>query len=423
MSKPAQKKRRSHAPNPLDTPALRAAIDQVVKGLTTPDQLSGRGGFLEHLQALVVNRALEAEMEVHLGHKQGEKPAPEQPNRRNGKGLKTLRSSQGPVRIQMPRDRDGTYKPQLVPKHSRALGKMGDAIINLYGRGMSQRDIAAFMQESYGIEVDRDVISRATEGVWEEVQQWRKRQLEQTYLTVWIDALWVKCTNNGTVSKRAAHVVVGMNSDGEKEVLGIYMHDSEGARNWLEVLNDLRTRGVQDILFLCADGLKGLPEAAEASFPEAIFQTCIVHVIRNALNPVPWKDRKAVAEDMRAIYTASNATAAEEALEALERKWSKKYPTTTQTWRSRWAEIVPFLAFPPEVRRGVYTTNPIEGLNRVMRRSLKTRGHLPSDDAAVKLMYLSIRCCKNTWGRPPRTWKQQWQQYRIHFGERVPPLS
>jgi putative transposase len=424
MTKSLAKQRARREPDPLDTPEMNAFVDSLLTKVTTAEDLTGRGGIFQQLQAKLVNRALEAEMSAHLGHESGDPPAEDQPNRRNGRTSKKVRSSTGSVKIQIPRDREGTFEPIIVPKHSRVLGQFGDAIIALYSRGMSQRDIARFMDETYGVQVDRDVISRATEAVWEEVQTWQKRTLEGTYLVVWVDALVVKSAEDGTVKNRAAYLAIGLTSEGEKEVLGLWMQENEGAKFWLQVLSELRGRGVQDILFLCADGLKGLPEAFEASFPQAIFQTCIVHVIRASNRYVPWKNRREVCEDLRAIYGASSPAEAEAALDSLDKKWSEKFPAMVKTWRSRWDDIIPFLSFPAELRKTIYTTNPIEGLNRVIRKSLKTRGHMPSDRAAQKLIYLAIRNAKKTtWGRRPRDWVQRWHQFEIHFGDRVPPLT
>lgn len=407
---------------PLDTPETNAFLDGLLKGSRGPEDITGSGGLLDQLQARFINRALEAEMTVHLGHENGDEPDQDQQNRRNGRTSKKLRSKSGAVRIQVPRDREGTFQPALVPKHRRTLGRFDDTIIALYARGMSQRDICHFMEESYGVGIDRDVVSRATNAIVGDIKIWQSRPVEAVYLAVWLDAMVVKSCQNGSVQNRTVYIAVGLNNDGEKDVLGLWFQDTEGAKFWLQVLSELRARGLQDILFLCADGLKGFPEAVQASFPQAIFQTCVVHVIRASTRYVPWKDRKAVCADMRGIYTAINLQAAEEALDVMDQKWAKTYPGMVKTWRSAWTEIVPFLAFPAEIRRTIYTTNPIEGLNRIIRKAVKTRGHFPTDQAAEKLIFLVIKNARKTWGKKPRNWLQQHSQFQIHFGDRVPAL-
>ncbi len=418
-----QPKRRRREREPMDNPETNAFLDSLLKGVKSPEDITGTGGLLDQLQARFINRALESEMTGHLGHENGDKPLENQENRRNGSTSKKLRSKSSAVKIQMPRDRFGTFEPALVPKHSRTLGRFEDTIIALYSRGMSVRDICRFMEESYGVEIERDVVSRATDAILDDIKQWQTRPLEATYLAVWLDALIIKSSEKGGVENRTVYIAVGLNNDGEKDVLGLWFQDTEGAKFWLQVLNELRDRGLRDILFLCADGLKGLPEAAQASFPKSIFQTCIVHVIRASTRYVPWKDRKSVCGQMREIYTAINLQTAEEALEEMDRLWGKKYPAMLKTWRSAWSEIVPFLAFPAELRKTIYTTNPIEGLNRIIRKATKTRGHFPSDKAAEKVIYLAINNAQKTWGKKPRNWLQMHAQFQIHFGDRVPPLS
>ncbi|KAK1548254.1 hypothetical protein Q3G72_032079 [Acer saccharum] len=395
-------KRRRREPDPLDTPEINAMIDGLLRTAKGPEDISGRGGILDQLSARCINRALAAEMELHLGHKIGEKPSEEQYNRRNGRTQKKVRTKSGSIRIEMPRDRDSSFEPALVPKHKRSLGRFDDTMIALYARGMSQRDICRFMEDSYGVE---------------------QRPLEATYIAVWLDAMIVKTTENNSVQNRTVYIAVGLTGEGTKDVLGLWFQDTEGAKFWLQVLSELRSRGLQDILILCADGLKGLPEAVEASFPQAVFQTCIVHVIRASCRYVPWKDRKTVCEGMRKIYTALNVQDAQAALDKLEADWGKRYPGMVKTWRSAWAAVTPFLAYPPEVRRTIYTTNPIEGLNRIIRKAIKTRGHFPSDRAAQKLIYLAINNASKTWGKKPRDWLLQRSQFEVHFGPRMPALT
>lgn len=417
------KRRRRRERDPMDNPETNAFLDSLLKGVKSPEDITGTGGLLDQLSARFINRALEAEMTGHLGHESGAKPLEHQENRRNGRTSKKLRSKSGAVKIEMPRDRFGTFEPALVPKHSRTLGRFEDTIIALYSRGMSVRDICRFMEDSYGVEIDRDVVSRATDAILDDIKQWQARPLEASYLVVWLDAMIVKSSEKGGVENRTVYIAIGLNSDGEKDILGLWFQDTEGAKFWLQVLSELRNRGVQDVLFLCADGLKGLPEAVDASFPKSIFQTCIVHVIRASTRYVPWKDRKSVCAQMREIYTALTPKDAEESLEEMDRLWGKKYPAMLKTWRSGWAEIIPFLSFPAELRKTIYTTNPIEGLNRIIRKSTKTRGHFPNDKSAEKVIYLAINNAQKTWGKKPRNWLQMHAQFQICFGDRVPPIT
>ncbi len=396
------------------------AIDEILKaGYTGPEDFGGPNGFLHRLVAAVVNRALNTEMDQHLKYQKGEAPPEDQENRRNGHSLKTMRGDQGPVETLVPRDRDGTFEPQLIKKHDRSLAGFDAKILTLYARGLSTRDIQDHMLETYGLDVSPQLVSDVTDAVCEEVKTWQSRALEPVYFVVYIDALVVKIRDKGVVTNKSVYLVVGLLPDGSKDVLGMWVAPTEGAKFWLSVLSELRQRGVSDILILCADGLKGLPEAAEASFPKAVFQTCIVHMVRGSMRFVPWKDRRAVCAALRTIYTAANVSDALAALDAFEAVWGRRFPTIAKSWRSRWSEISPFLEYPPEIRRTIYTTNAIEALNRQLRKILKTKGALPSDDAASKLLFLAIRNAKKSWGRP-RDWTVALAQFTIHFGDRFP---
>ena len=383
------------------------------QGLTGPD------GLLKQLTGALVSRALDGELDHHLGYRNGEKPPEGQDNRRNGKTAKTLRTGHGNVSVEVPRDRDGSFEPELVRKHQRQFDGFDDKIISMYARGMTVRDIRAHLEELYGVDVSPDLISRATESVVEELKAWQSRPLERVYLVVYLDALVLKVRDKGGVRNKSAYLVVGVRTDGHKDILGLWLADTEGAKFWLAILNELKNRGVEDILVLCADGLSGLPEAVEAAFPQTVFQTCIVHMVRASTRFVTWKDRKAVCADLRHIYTASTLDAAEQALDDFDATWRSKYPMIASAWRNRWNEITPFLRFPPDMRKAIYTTNAIEALNRQVRKVIKTRSAFPNDDAALKLLFLALRNAQKTWGRPFPQFGLALAQFAIHFEGRL----
>lgn len=410
-------KRSTRSSKEIFSPEL---LDQLLKGYAKPEDLTGPEGLLKKLTGALVERAMSAELTHHLGYAPGEKPAEEQANRRNGTSTKTLRTEQGPLAVEVPRDREGTFEPQIVPKHQRHFNGFDDKILSMYARGMSVRDIRAHLEEIYGVSVDADLISRVTDAVVDELKAWQNRPLEPLYLVVYLDALVVKIRDKGVVQNKAVYLAVGVGLDGNKDVLGMWIQQTEGAKFWMNILTELRNRGVQDVLVLCADGLTGLPDAVAAVFPETVFQTCIVHMVRSSTRYVSWKERKLVCADLRRIYTAQTRAAAELALDEFEKRWEKQYPTIATTWRKRWEEIVPFLDFPPEIRRAVYTTNAIEALNRQLRKVLKTRGHLPSDDAAFKLIFLALRNAKKVWGKPFPQWNRSLAQFAICFEGRFP---
>jgi putative transposase len=415
----AKRKRRDKGPGAFPPEVL----DQLLQGaardgkLATAEDLQG---LLKQLSGALINRALDGEMTYHLGYDKGEQPPEFQENRRNGKGSKKVRTDHGEVDVEVPRDREGTFEPQLVPKHQRHFKGFDDKILAMYARGMTVRDIRAQLEEIYGVEVSADLISRVTDGVLDELKAWQERPLERVYCVVYLDALQVKIRDNGTVRNKAVYVAVGVPADGMREVLGLWVQATEGAAFWTSVLEELRRRGVEDILVLCSDGLSGMGQAVEAIFPQTVFQTCVVHVIRASTRYVPWKERKTVCADLRRVYTARDAEAAEEALVAFEDKWDARYPTVAKTWRRRWDEITPFLAYPAEMRRAIYTTNAIEALNRNFRKAAKTRGHFPTDDAAIKLLYLTLRHDKKGTVRRSREWNLALNQFAIYFEGRLP---
>jgi putative transposase len=395
-------------------------VDQLFAAAGGPDGLTGPGGVLKELTSALVNRALDVEMAHHLGYERGEDPAEEQPNRRNGHRTKRVRTDRGEFEVEVPRDRSGSFEPKLIATHQRSFDGFDDKILSMYSRGMSTREIQRHLQELYGVDVSPDLISRVTDAVVDELNEWQSRALDTVYPIVYIDALVVKIRDQGKVENKAVHIVVGVDLDGERDVLGLWVERTEGTKFWSSVLTDLRNRGVEDILILCADGLTGLPAAVEAVFPKTIFQTCVVHLIRASTRYVSYKDLRRLCQDLRVIYTSANTEDAERALDDVEAKWGKQYPHMVKSWRGRFAEWSPFLAFPPELRRAIYTTNTIEALNRILRKTLKTRGPLPTDEAALKLLFLAIRNAKQTWGRGHRDWRTPRMQLAVHFEGRLP---
>jgi len=392
------------------------ALDDAVRGLK-PEELSGPGGLLSQLAGRVVEAALEAEMTEHLGHPPGGRP--QGPNVRNGGTPKTVQSDLGPVDVRTPRDRDGSFAPQILPKRATRLAGLDEKVLGLYAGGMTVRDISAHLSELYGTQIGRDTISTITDAVLEDIAAWRSRPLERVYPIVYFDAMFVKVREDRSVRSRACYLALGVTCDGDREVLGIWWQDTEGSKFWLAVLNDLRRRGVEDVLIARVDGLKGFPEAIEATFPQTWVQTCIVHLIRSSLRYVNYRDRKKVASALRPIYTAPNADAALEELDLFEREWGQRYPPTVRAWRSCWEHVIPFLALPGELRRAVYTTNTIEGLHRQVRKAIKTRGHFPDEQAATKLIYLALIKADAKWQRN-RAWTAARAGLKIHFGDRFP---
>lgn len=394
-------------------------LDGLIKDWGGPMSLLGENGLLKTLTGALLERAMNAELTETLGYEPGAVAPSGKTNRRNGTTKKTVRTDHGPIEVSVPRDREGEFEPEILPKHERHFNGFDDKILSMYARGMTTRDIRDHLEEIYGVAVSPDLISRVTDAVIDELRSWQTRPLESTYLIVYLDAMVVKIRDKGSVRNKSVYVSVGIGVDGRKHVLGLWVQNTEGAKFWLSILNELRQRGVEDILVLCADGLTGMPEAVEATFPSTVFQTCVVHMIRSSMRFVPWKERKAVCADLRQVYTAQDEAEAKAALDDFEAKWGQRFPMISSAWRARWDELVPFLAFPAEIRRAIYTTNTIEALNRQARKTLKTRGHLPSEDAALKLIYLSIKLAKK-WSKPAPYWNQALLQFAIHFEGRVP---
>jgi putative transposase len=396
-------------------------LDELLGGAKTQEQFFGPDGLLKRLSGALLERALKAELDLHLREEKAAQPPDAAPaNRRNGSSPKTLQTEQGALPLDIPRDRASTFEPILVPKHATRVPSLDQRILALYARGLSVRDIGEHLREIYGTEVSPQLISDVTEAVRDEVVAWQQRPLERVYAVVWLDALMVKIRHDGVVQNKAIYLALGLRLDGAREVLGLWIEGTEGAKFWLKVLNDLRARGVQDVLIACCDGLKGFPEAIEASFPRAVVQTCIVHQLRYSLSFVSYRDRKAVVADLKPIYQAHDENEALEALGRFETKWATRYPMIARSWLANWEKIAPFLSLPRELRRLVYTTNRIESLNYQLRKVLKTKGHFPSDDAAFKLLFLALRNIETNWKRPSKAWKQLFNQLVIHFGDRIP---
>jgi putative transposase len=394
------------------------ALEEALEGLE-PEEITGPGGLLSQLAGRVIETALGAELTGHLGYPAGQAPAGGAGNVRNGSTAKTVGTELGPVAVKTPRDRAGSFEPQLVAKRQTRLAGLDERVLDLYAGGMSVRDIAAHLSGLYGVEVGRDTISRVTDAVLEDVQAWRTRPLEAVYPIVYFDALQVKVREDRSVRSRACYLAVGVTVEGEREALGIWWQDTEGSKFWLAVLNDLHRRGVADVLIACVDGLAGFPEAIEAVFPQAWVQTCIVHQVRSSLRYVNYKDRRTLAKDLRPVYTAPNADAALVELDRFDEQWGARYPMIAQAWRRDWEHIVPFLALPEALRRVVYTTNTIEAMHRQIRKAIKTRGHFPDEQAATKLIYLAIERAETKW-RSVRSWTSALAALKIHFGDRIP---
>ena len=395
-------------------------LDELIGDAKTADDVFGKGGLLKRLSKRLVERMLEGEMEHHLGYSKYAPEGNNSGNSRNGHGDKKVILEDAKVDIAVPRDRNGSFTPQLIEKRKSRLSGIDNVVLSLYGKGMTVRDIQAHIAELYDHEISKDLVSTITDGVLDEVHAWRNRPLNTIYPIVFIDGFVVNCRLNKAVCNRTVYVIFGINMDGEKEVLGLYLGESEGAKYWLTVMTELKNRGLNDIFILCADGLKGLPEAVEATFPETIFQTCIVHMVRHSLNYVPYTDKKAVAADLKKVYSADTAELAAEFLDEFELTWGDKYPAIVKSWRGNWNRVIPFFDYPKDIRKVIYTTNIIESLNRTLRKSVKNRGHFPTEDSVMKVLYLAIKGVSKKWTQPIRDWKRALNQFSIRFGDRFP---
>jgi putative transposase len=397
-------------------------IDQLLTDYKQPEDIIGENGLLKQLTKAVLERALEAEMTEHLGYAKHDPAGHHQGNPRNGKSRKNLQGDFGELELETPRDRQATFEPKIVSKRQTRWTGFDDKIISMYARGMTTREIQGHLEEIYGIEVSPALISNVTEAVVEEVRLWQMRPLDEVYPIVYLDALMVKVRDEGHIQNQAIYVVLGVNLEGQKEVLGLWVAQSEGAKFWLQVLTELQNRGVKDIFIACVDGLKGFPEAIEAVYPRTEVQLCIVHLVRASLNYVPWKLRKSVVADLQAIYRAATVAEAEQHLEELEAKW-KAYPSVSQVWRRNWARVVPFFNYPPDIRRAIYTTNSVESLNRSLRKIIKVRGGFPNQEAALKLLFLALRQAAKKWTMPIHHWREALNHFTILWPDRMPALE
>jgi transposase-like protein len=396
-------------------------LEELIPGPVTKEQFTD---IFENFKKAFIERAMGAEMSRHLGYGPGQDKPEGVTNHRNGTSAKTVITDSGAVRIEVPRDRAGSFEPQLIGKHERRFTGFDDKIIAMYARGMTVREIQAFLAEMYAVDVSPDLISSVTDAVMSEVTTWQSRPLEAMYPVVFFDALRVKIRENGVVRNKAVYLALGVLADGTRDILGIWIENTEGAKFWMKVFNDMKTRGCNDVLIAVTDGLKGMGEALEVVYPKTTLQTCIVHLIRNSLDFANWKDRKPLAAAIKPIYTAPSAEAALAELDAFESgPWGNKFPTVVASWRRVWDKVIPFFAFPPEVRRVIYTTNAIESVNARLRKILKTRGHFPNDEAATKLIWLALRNITADWGRAANHWKAAMNQFAILYEERFTQVA
>ncbi|MFZ1796853.1 MAG: IS256 family transposase [Dokdonella sp.] len=394
----------------------KAMLDELVGDCKTPQEMEKLySQMLQHM----INRSLEAEMQAHLGHERHQKSGG---NPRNGKSRKTVQSSMGELQIETPRDRDGSFEPQLLPKRQVRLAGMEEKILALYAKGLTTRDIESVLMDLYGVTISHSLIAQVTDAVLDEARAWQTRPLDAIYPIVWLDGIVVKVTQHKQVINKSAHVVLGVNLRGEKEVLGLWLAENEGAKHWLAVLTELRQRGLEDIFVACMDGLKGLPEAVSAVFPKTLTQLCIVHLVRASLRYVSSKDAKVVVAALKRIYTSATAEEAERELDAFETDWGAKYKAVVRMWRGNWANIIPFFQFLPEIRKVIYTTNAIESLNMVMRKYTRNRRIFPNDDSALKSLFLAIREASKNW-KSIHHWKPALQSFQLMFGEERVPLA
>lgn len=408
-------------PEMTKTPEISdAVLDELLKDYENPEDLLGPDGIFKALKKRMIEKALGAELSGHLGYDKSDPGGRGSGNSRNGASRKTVKSEDGAVEIAVPRDRNGSFEPQLVKKNQTRIDGFDEKIISMYARGMSVREIGGYLKELYGVAVSPDLISRVTDAVLEDVKAWQNRALDAVYPVIIFDALMVKIRDHGIVKNKAVYLALAIRADGKREVLGIWIEQTEGAKFWLKVMNELKNRGLDDILIAVVDGLKGFPEAINAVFPKCLVQTCIVHLVRYSLNFCSYKDKKQAAADLRTIYSAKDADTAEERLAEFEAKWDDKYPSIGQSWRRNWQHVIPFFAFPKDIRRIIYTTNAIESLNASIRKIIKSRGQFPNDDAAVKLIYLALQNAGQLTNAGVWGWKTALNQFAIMFEDRMP---
>ena len=395
-------------------------LEELMKGYEKPEDLLGEGGLLKDLTKALLEKALQGEMTHHLGYPKWSPDGKNSGNSRNGKNTKKLKGDFGELEIAVPRDRNGKFEPCIIAKGQSRFDGFDEKIISMYARGMSTREIRDHLKEIYQIEVSPDFISTVTDSVMDAVRDWQNRPLDEMYPIMYLDALYVKVKDEGHIVNKAVYLAIGINMEGRKEVLGLWIEKTEGAKFWLQVVTELNNRGVKDILIACVDGLKGFPDAINAVFPKTEIQLCIVHMVRNSLKFVSWKHRKVVARDLKEIYLSRTVEMAEKALDEFARKWDSQYPAISPSWRNNWANIIPLFAYPDDIRRVIYTTNTIESLNMSLRKVLKTKASFPNDDALRKILYLALKNVAKKWTMPIRNWTGAINQFLILFGDRVP---
>ena len=396
-------------------------IEELMKEYKDPEDLLGRKGIFAELKKRLLEKAMKGELTNHLGHEKNEKGNGE--NYRNGSSPKTVLTDNEKIGIEVPRDRNGTFEPQIIKKHQRRFDGFDAKIISMYARGMTTRDIQGHLLDMYNVEISPDLISEVTDSVVEDVKVWQSRPLDPIYPVVFMDAISVKVKDNGHIVNKAVYFALGVNLEGRKELLGMWVGTEEGAKFWLNIITELRNRGLKDIFIACVDGLKGFPEAISAVYPNTEVQVCIVHMLRNSMRYVSWKDKKAVAKDLKKVYTAANEDQARIELSGFKEIWGSKYPSIAEAWQRNWTVLTPYLAYPQEIRKVIYTTNAIESMNRTVRKVTKNRGMFPNDEAVLKLMYLAMKNASKKWTMPFRNWGQVLQQFAIMFGDRVPVES
>jgi putative transposase len=395
-------------------------IDNLLKGYKNPEDLIGENGLLKQLTKQLLERAMAAELTEHVGYEKHDPDGHHSGNSRNGTSAKTIKGSFGRLPLEVPRDRNGTFEPQIIEKHQTHFTGFDANIISLYARGLSTREIQQHLEEIYHVEVSPTLISQVTDAVIDEVKTWQNRQLEAVYPIMYLDAIQFKVRDGGHVRNKAVYLAIGVTMSGLKEVLGLWIAQTEGAKFWLQVVTELKNRGVTDIFIACVDGLKGFPEAIESVFPQTEVQLCIVHLVRHSLNYVGWKERKEVARDLKTIYASATEAEAEQKLAEFSLKWDAKFPTIAKSWRSNWARVIPFFAHPPEIRRMIYTTNAIESLNMSLRKVTKARGSFPNDEAVFKLLYLALRNIAKKWTMSLSGWNGALNRFAIIYENRLP---
>jgi len=396
-------------------------LDELLKDYKVPEDLTGEKGIFRELKKRLLERVLNAELTEHLGYeKNAQKPPTSEENARNGYTRKKIQTKDDKIELDIPRDRSGEFEPQLIKKHQRRFDGFDDKIISMYAYGMTTRDIQGHLKEMYGIDVSPSLISEVTDAIIEDVKAWQTRPLEELYPIMYLDCIVVKCHEDGVIRNKSVFLALGVNMEGRKELLGMWIAHNEGAKFWLNVVTELKNRGVKDIFIACVDGLKGFPEAIQTVFPETQVQLCIVHMIRASLKYVSFKDRKAVVSDLKKIYGSNTAEESEMMLESFAAQWDNKYPTISKQWRQNWENIIPFFAWPEDIRKAIYTTNAIESVNHSLRKVLKTRGALPSDDAVFKLLFLALKRISKKWTMPVHNWKRALSQFAIRYAGRFP---